>query len=155
VPEQKLETRRQIRPHRSDTCELAASWSKTLRNCRKLKHKGASSRRICLYCCLRPCSIQQSAILDETREVRPIAEVLPRDVLMRVALVAATICGAKFGKVETRRRSPSRGENPTVVQKTLRHANVTTTLGLYSHVAGDDRLTAQRAFYLAASEKVQ
>jgi site-specific recombinase XerD len=48
----------------------------------------------------------------------------------------------------------SQGENPTVVQKTLRHSNVTTTLGLYSHVAGDDRLAAQRAFYLAASETV-
>jgi integrase len=41
------------------------------------------------------------------------------------------------------------GENPTVVQKTLRHSNVTTTLGLYSHVAGEDRLTVQKAFYLA------
>jgi site-specific recombinase XerD len=30
----------------------------------------------------------------------------------------------------------SQGENPTVVQKTLRHSNVTTTLGLYSHVEG-------------------
>jgi site-specific recombinase XerD len=48
----------------------------------------------------------------------------------------------------------NQGENPTVVQKTLRHANVSATLGLCSHVAGDDRLTAQRAFYTAASETV-
>ncbi len=32
---------------------------------------------------------------------------------------------------------------PTVVQKLLRHSNVTTTLGLYSHAPSQDRLTAQ------------
>jgi integrase len=36
-----------------------------------------------------------------------------------------------------------RGENPTVVQKLLRHSNVTTTLGLYSRAPNQDRLTAQ------------
>jgi site-specific recombinase XerD len=45
----------------------------------------------------------------------------------------------------------SQGENPTVVQKTLRHSKVTTTLGLYSHVAGDDRLNAQEAFFCAST----
>jgi integrase len=34
----------------------------------------------------------------------------------------------------------ARGANPTVVHKLLRHSNVVTTLGLYSHAAGDDRL---------------
>jgi integrase len=46
----------------------------------------------------------------------------------------------------------SRGENPTTVQKTLRHSNVNTTLGLYSHAAGTDRLNAQQAFYREASK---
>lgn len=36
-------------------------------------------------------------ILDEIREARPIAEVLPPDVLVRVTLVAATICEATLG----------------------------------------------------------
>jgi len=36
-----------------------------------------------------------------------------------------------------------RGENPTVVQKLMRHSNVTTTLGLYSHAPNQDRLTTQ------------
>ena len=36
-------------------------------------------------------------ILDEIREARPIAEVLPPDVLVRVTLVAATICDATLG----------------------------------------------------------
>jgi hypothetical protein len=36
-------------------------------------------------------------ILDEIREARPIAEVLPPDVLVRVTLVAATICETTLG----------------------------------------------------------
>jgi hypothetical protein len=36
-------------------------------------------------------------IVDEIREARPIAEVLPRDVLTRVTLLAATICSATLG----------------------------------------------------------
>jgi len=37
----------------------------------------------------------------------------------------------------------SRGENPTVVQKLLRHSNVSTTLGIYSHAPNEARLNAQ------------
>ena len=48
-----------------------------------------------------------------------------------------------------------RGANPTVVQKLLRHSNVVTTLGLYSHAAGDDRLNAQEDYFSAASGAVQ
>jgi integrase len=44
--------------------------------------------------------------------------------------------------------------NPTVVQKTLRHSNVATTLGLYSHASNPDRLSAQTAFFGAVSETV-
>ena len=44
--------------------------------------------------------------------------------------------------------------NPTVVQKTLRHSNVTTTLGLYSHASNPERLSAQNAFFGAVSETV-
>ena len=36
-------------------------------------------------------------ILDEIRDARPIAEVLPRDILVRATLVAATICSATSG----------------------------------------------------------
>ena len=36
-------------------------------------------------------------ILDEIRDARPIAEILPRDVLVRATLVAATICDATLG----------------------------------------------------------
>jgi integrase len=42
--------------------------------------------------------------------------------------------------------------NPTVVQKTLRHSNVATTLGLYSHASNPERLSAQAAFFGAVSE---
>lgn len=45
--------------------------------------------------------------------------------------------------------------NPTVVQKTLRHSNVATTLGLYSHASNPERLSAQKAFFGAVSETVQ
>jgi len=46
------------------------------------------------------------------------------------------------------------GASPTVVQKLLRHSNVVTTLGLYSHAAGDDRLNAQESYFSAASRAV-
>jgi hypothetical protein len=36
-------------------------------------------------------------ILDEVRDARPIAEILPGDVLVRATLVAATICSATSG----------------------------------------------------------
>lgn len=42
--------------------------------------------------------------------------------------------------------------NPTVVQKTLRHRNVATTLGLYSYASNPERLSAQTAFFGAVSE---
>ena len=45
--------------------------------------------------------------------------------------------------------------NPTVVQKTLRHSNVTTTLGLYSHASNPERLSAQNTFFGAVSETLQ
>ena len=44
--------------------------------------------------------------------------------------------------------------NPTVVQKTLRHSNVATTLGLYSHASNPERLSAQSAFFEAFSDAV-
>lgn len=48
----------------------------------------------------------------------------------------------------------SQNVNPTVVQKTLRHSNVATTLGLYSHASNPERLSAQTAFFGAVSETV-
>jgi integrase len=44
--------------------------------------------------------------------------------------------------------------NPTVVQKTSRHSNVASTLGLYSHASNPDRLSAQTAFFGAVLETV-
>lgn len=49
----------------------------------------------------------------------------------------------------------SQNVNPTVVQKTLRHSNVATTLGLYSQTSDPERLRAQTAFFGAVSETVR
>jgi streptomycin 6-kinase len=45
--------------------------------------------------------------------------------------------------------------NPTVVQKTLQHSNVATTLGWYFHISNPERLSAQAAFFYAVSETVR
>jgi integrase len=49
----------------------------------------------------------------------------------------------------------SQNVNPTVVQKTLRHSNVATTLGLYSHASNPERLSAQKVFFGAVSDTMQ
>lgn len=45
-------------------------------------------------------------------------------------------------------------QNPAVAQKMLRHSNLSTTLGVYTHVPQQDRLDAQSLFFAAASSEV-
>ena len=44
-------------------------------------------------------------------------------------------------------------QNPAVAQM-LRHSNLSTTLGVYTHVPQQDRLDAQSSFFAAASNGV-
>ena len=90
-----------------------------------------------------------------------VANMLCSDHLRPAAIAAGVLKGdqdVRFG-FQTMRHSLAsflvgRGENPTVVQKLLRHSDVTTTLGLYSHAPNQDRLTAKADMMAAFFESI-